>query len=341
MPYALKLLDQELTTFMGSGMRFVTSKTVGRLKENFLEWASAEGGGATPQPPLSYLETVKEAVEVARTAELVPDNQLPAPEKTTIYLDPNLMGTEKNDFVITNPNLKQPLVDFKDGVSSASIPELGKFPEGSELQKGAGRANIIGFNDNAIDKLIELKQQMGGAPIESIGKDTIPLQQHVDLAPQCGGEAPVESIGHDMTPIKHDLEEELPSPQMGGEAPVDSIGHDIEDWHPPVNAMPKSILKQSGGMAPINPVPEAPFSIGGTDIDAKIFSQPALSEEPYVIANPFVSPPLQPNETVPEAPPVGNIPVPATIEQPVQSAQGISNSINVFENSEIRVIKLA
>jgi DNA-directed RNA polymerase II subunit RPB2 len=355
MPYALKLLDQELTTFMGSGMRFVTSKTVGRLKENFLEWASApsEGGGATPLPPISYQETVKQAVEVARTAELVPDNQLPAAEKTTIYLDPALVGTKTNNFVITQPSLEQKLVDFSDGIESA-VPnkELARFPDGSELPKVGGRTNVIGYNDNAVEKLIELKQQMGGAPVDSLGKDTVPLKQQVDLAPQCGGEAPVDSIGHDMTPIKQDLEETWASPstdlqsQTGGEAPVDSIGHDMapvqqvfEDWHPPVNAEPKSILKQTGGMAPLNPEPIAPLSMGGTDIDSKIFSQPALGQEPYVIANPFVSPPLTATEMKPEAPQY--TPVPATIEQPVQGSQGITNAINLFENSEIRVIKLA
>jgi hypothetical protein len=119
-------------------------------------------------------------------------------------------------------------------------------------------------------------------------------------------------------------------------APVQQV---FEDWHPPVNAEPKSILKQTGGMAPLNPEPIAPLSMGGTDIDSKIFSQPALGQEPYVIANPFVSPPLTANEMKPEAPQY--TPVPATIEQPVQGSQGITNAINLFENSEIRVIKLA
>jgi hypothetical protein len=346
MPYALKLLDQELTTFMGSGMRFVTSKTVGRLKENFLEWASApsEGGGATPQPPLSYGETVKQTVGVSRTAELVPDTLLPAPPKTTIYLDPNLIGAQKNDFVITNPNLEQEIVNFSDGVSSAAIPEIGKYPEDTELPKIGGGTNIIGHNYDAVSKIIELKQQMGGGTniighnydavskiielkqqmgggTNIIGNNDDAISKIVDLKQQMGG-APIDSIGKDTIPIKQDLEEELISP-----------------FKNEVAQMPKSILKQTGGMAPINPVADVAFSIGGTDIDSKIFSQPALSEEPYVIANPFTSPPLLTSDPKPESP--QHIPVPATVEQPVQGSQEITNAINVFENSEIRVIKLA
>ena len=42
MPYAMKLLDQELTTFMNAGFRFVTESSVSRLKETGWEWPTMD-----------------------------------------------------------------------------------------------------------------------------------------------------------------------------------------------------------------------------------------------------------------------------------------------------------
>ena len=157
-----------------------------------------------------------------------------------------------------------------------------------------------------------------------------------------GGEAPVSSIGQDMVPIKQDLEEvwDQPAfPQRGGSRRNSTT-------------MPKSILKktkfdndelpnQVGGVAQLQT--EAPITPGfdGTTIKPELFSQEQLAQEPYVVANPYTSPPLEPNLPKLETLVPGNIPVSATLTQPVQAAEAITNTIKVFENADIRVIKLA
>jgi hypothetical protein len=102
---------------------------------------------------------------------------------------------------------------------------------------------------------------------------------------------------------------------------------------------PKSILKQNGG-APINPVPESKVTIPGTDIETSIFGQPALDVEPYVVANPFTSPPLSASSPTPEPFNEAPLQTPATTEQPVQAAPSVANAVNIYENTDIRVIKL-
>jgi DNA-directed RNA polymerase II subunit RPB2 len=42
MPYAMKLLDQELTTFANSGCRFLTESSIGRLKETGWDWPTMD-----------------------------------------------------------------------------------------------------------------------------------------------------------------------------------------------------------------------------------------------------------------------------------------------------------
>lgn len=297
MPYALKLLDQELTTFMGAGLRFVTSKTVGRLKENFLEWATE--GGSGPQPPKAYLEMLKQIVPLD-VKPPVEDTGLPGIENGILYKEVLSGGA------ILNPQLELKVIETENyPIKGADIvlPQLG------------GSTDVIGKNDYAIEKLIELKQEAGsleGAPVDSLGKDPVPTKQ--------------------------ELEEEWPSPQVGGASPLDLIGHDPIPMKQVID-LPKSILKQSGGMAPIISEPEVKLEITGTHINPATFSQPQMAQEPFVIANPFLSPPISSSEASIDPPPVGQIPVHAQLEQPVSSAEVI-NAINVFENADIRVIKL-
>jgi hypothetical protein len=309
MPYALKLLDQELTTFMGAGMRFVTSKSVGRLREDFLDWDQERSvGGGSPGPPNVYTETVKHVVPL-EVKPLIKDSRLPGPEKETIYIKPeelsnpilekgptvettSVLGEIGNErtFVIANPNLEPKILESN---GTNEISPLTSYPikdAGIEIPQMGGNepTNIIGFNDHAPLKLIDLLSQEGGV-------------------------APVSSIGQDTVPVKHNLEEEWVV-QQGGKQ--DAL-------------TPKSILKQSGG-APIALEPEVKFEIPGTEIEAKIFGQPALSEEPYVVANPFVSPPLTGNE-----PKLGDAPI-GIVQAPAQQV----DEVKIFENADIRVIKL-
>jgi len=328
MPYSLKLLDQELTTFMGAGLRFVTSKTVGRLKDNMLVWPK-EGSGI-PEPPKAYTELVKEIIPL-ETNPLIPDNELPGADNKTYF---------------------------------GSVE-----PTGLDIHIGGG-TNVIGNNDNAIGKLIDLQQIGGEASIDSIGQDTKPIEENTYLKQdgipidrqtttqgaylQKGGAQPsdaqpsdaqpsgalINSIGKDTVPVKHDLEEEWP--QQGGTqlsgANIESLGKDTV----PVKHDLEEEWSQKGGAQLLGaPIPDIKLTMPGTDINPATFSQPQMAEEPYVIANPYTSPPLTELAPKPDDIEVGKIQVPAQLEQPVSAAPEITNVIKVFENSDIRVIKLA
>jgi hypothetical protein len=184
-------------------------------------------------------------------------------------------------------------------------------------------------------------------------------------SPQNGGSAPVDSIGKDPIPVRHTLEEEWPSPQGGGAL---SIGTDLE----PVKFTPESHTKSQTGGGNVDafeivraetPAPIEP--IGTVDFNQATFSQPSMSSEPYVIANPYTSPPLTTDEVKMPAAPTYIQPSSTTLTDAVGSSllaavdrivqQGGSkqeeqkkvvkqtdeNVTTVFENSDIRVIKLA
>ena len=419
MPYALKLLDQELTTFTSTGLRFVTEKTVGRLKDTMLEWKRI--GGASPAVPVATQQALKAIMpQVEGTKDLVKDDGPPGYSTEKEYTQ---AAGRRGNFAVSNPILEPVLMQKAEGEVPNLIPSS-KYPlteAGFTVPVIGGRTNIIGKEDsfNSINKIVDLKQHGGTAPVDTVGTDTTPVQQTYDLVGGeadidsigqdqipvmqtydlvggeadiesiglddkplqqrydiVGGGAPISSIGQDMVPIKQDLEEEWPQPafpQRGGVAPVDSIGHDMvpikqdleEEWPQPAfpqrggsrrnsssNSMPKSILKktkfindeipnQVGGLAPLQTEAPISASFDGTTIKPELFAQQQLAQEPYVVANPYTSPPLEPN--LPKIEPVspGQIPVSATLTQPVQVAEDITNTIKVFENADIRVIKLA
>jgi len=352
MPYALKVLDQELTTFTTTGLRFVTEKTVGRLKDTMLQWK--QSGAAMPAVPEATVQVMKEIIpQIEESTDLVADIGPPGFSAETEYA--KVGSGRRGNFIIEPvttevPNLipssKYPLLD-----ANFAAPLVG------------GSTNIIGKENmhNSINQIVDLKQTGGEAPedstpivggsadIESIGLDDIPVMQTYDLV---GGVAPVDSIGQDTVPVRQDFE-----PQSGGGAPVSSIGQDpipVRTTFDPVHyttggGKVKSILKktkfdddkQVGGMSLLQT--EAPMSpvFPGTEIKPEIFSQQQLETEPYVVANPYTSPPLETNLPKLEAVVPGHIPVSATLTQPVQMAEDITNTIKVFENADIRVIKLA
>ena len=378
MPYAMKLLDQELTTFTSTGLRFVTEKTVGRLKDTMLEWKRI-GGGASPAVPLATQQVLKATMpQVEVSKDLVVDDGPVGFSPETEYVQ---AGSSRRESSVSSNPITEPFLE------AGEIPNL--IPS-SKYPLVGGRTNIIGKENVGISivKIVDLKQNGGEAPVDSVGKDPIPVQQLYELS---GGEADIESIGQDETPLMQTYDlvggeaeieaiglDDKPLQQtydlVGGEAPVSSIGQDMvpvkqgleEEWAQPAfpqrggsrrnsssgNIMPKSILKktkfdndeipnQVGGVAQLQT--EAPITPGfdGTTIKPEIFSQEQLAQEPYVVANPYTSPPLEPNLPKLEAVVPGHIPVSATLTQPVQAAEEITNTIKVFENADIRVIKLA
>ena len=371
MPYALKVLDQELTTFTTTGLRIVTEKTVGRLKDTMLTWK--QSGAGVPGVPLATQEVMKEYTGIPGLSnELVSDDGPVGYSDESSY---GLVGAARRNNTITE---EFDALQYDDMLPMTKYPVIGGGP------------NIVIGNEaasNSINKIVELKQSGAGiAEIDLSNVDlTLETQSHdseqldqseqseqseqsdeIDdvenlepekpvleeewlgvglsnalasphksaLKKQEGGVAPVDSIGHDTVPIKQDLEEEWPV-QYGGVAPVNSIGHDTipikqnleEEW--PV---------QIGGVAPLIDTPPLTADFPGTKIDPTVFSQQQLAQEPFVIANPYTSPPIISPKI--DSIQLGQIPVSATIEQPVAAAPEIVNNLRNLENVDIQVIKL-
>jgi hypothetical protein len=68
MPYALKLLDQELTTFMNTGFRFVSESSVSRLRESDWPWPLIEMDVKTGEYSLEKAVAVNPAEAAAAAA---------------------------------------------------------------------------------------------------------------------------------------------------------------------------------------------------------------------------------------------------------------------------------
>jgi DNA-directed RNA polymerase II subunit RPB2 len=320
MPYALKVLDQELTTFTTTGLRFITSKTVGRLNDSVLDWKQV--GSGIPEAPLATQQLLK----------------VMTPETNTLVTDDGPTGVSSEQTYAQYGGEEEALVaDVLPEIESMpnQIPTA-KYPinETSFINQAAGGDPVVigeASVPNSINKIIDLKQTGGGYT------DTIDLEETTSLAP-------IESIGKDS---------ELAISQTGG-VQVESIDKNIleTDTQQIVNDRPiKSILKktpdinsesltspQVGGVAPLQTEPPLSVDFSGTDIKPITFAQPQMGSEPFVIANPFTSPPVE--QALPK---LENIEpgAPALTTQPVGVAEEITNTVKVFENADIRVIKLS
>jgi ribA/ribD-fused uncharacterized protein len=98
MPYAMKLLDQELTTFMNTGFRYVTESSVARLRESDWAWP-------TPSLLLEDDEVEKAAIAIATaTATANEETIVPPPKLKTIK--PKETATTKTTEVDTSNAVK-------------------------------------------------------------------------------------------------------------------------------------------------------------------------------------------------------------------------------------------
>jgi len=148
----------------------------------------------------------------------------------------------------------------------------------------------------------------------------------------------------------------------GSDAPpnFDSPVAEVSDKSdtPISNPIESPDFKQRGGMAPIE-------DTMGTEINQATFSMPSMDKEPYVVANPYVSPPILPKEIDIVAPNQNEhiasdanqtatvssellSEVLTTVQQggsPKQQGDApkqndeMKNNV-VFENAEIRVVKI-
>lgn len=289
MPYALKLLDQEVTTYTGTGLRFITEKSVGRLRDSVLNWTSesslAQQGGL-------YLDA----------------------ESSTIEEGPPITGIQSAH----SENNKGPSVPplFSSTVAIVSDPVYQKNePVKAPVTVEPSPSPLPG------PSTLEVSQQGGQAPVTLVIPEAQILQQ--------SAQAPVTAVIPEAQIL-----------QQGGQAP---IMHVIPESQNDIQLMkggePKGILKkQNGGSATI-------AESAGSDINQATFYNPSLATEPYVVANPYTNPPIKgPDTVVPNEPVYAD----ATLTQDVnpnliaevQNTVQPDNKNVVFENAEIRVVKL-
>jgi DNA-directed RNA polymerase II subunit RPB2 len=374
MPYALKLLDQEVTTFTCTGLRYVTERSVGRLRDNMLK--IKQGGGGQPPAPESYIKAVDATFGIPK-APLIPDSGPEGAQSEVIHAGatediPSFFkgGAAPLNTIDTVPLTQQQYLAQRGG--TAPIDAIGSdnepLTQQQYLAQRGGTAPIDYVDPTPTLKTSNTIYTGGAAPVDSIGKDPIPVRHTLEEewpSPQNGGSAPVDSIGKDPIPVRHTLEEEWPSPQNGGAI---SIGRDLE----PVKYTPEDDDKSQGGpqigvqtgggvdaFEIVRAETPAPIdAIGTVDFNQATFSQPSMGSEPFVIANPYTSPPLTMDEVKMPAAPTYIQPVSATVQQSVapsllQEVKAVvqqggkakepkadSNVTTVFENADIRVIKL-
>lgn len=344
MPFALKLLDQELTAFTGTGFRYVTERSVGRLKENMLAWPQADlgqaGGGAPGLDPL-FVKEATAGLDLQQTAS--PSlNLLPGPPNETLYAPAE--GNERN--------------------------QGNQIIEDATPQKGGGAgAAIDAVNTVPITQHEFLKQHGGNAAaIDAV--NTVPITQHEFLKQHGGAKldgAPVGAV--DPVPKEHTLEEVWSAPQSGGADAVEvAVG-----FEPPTAAEQASLntaLKgtdlggtikygqdgtcQSGGA---NVEPSAtgetagPAAAAGTTIDSTTFNEPARGEPTFTVANPYTAPPLPAGTTLlpgpqsPVAEAISTFEVPKALQVEVaavvqQGGSGSSNKTIVFDDAEVKVVRI-
>jgi hypothetical protein len=112
-PYALKLLDQELTTFMNAGFRFVTARHMRRFRDTEeMEDELAAAEMSPPKPKVAEPE-VKSASEEADEAEL--DKNLALAEKNAAENE-----IAKHDELLMNVTIKPPPTASGESGSPAS-----------------------------------------------------------------------------------------------------------------------------------------------------------------------------------------------------------------------------
>jgi len=73
MPYAMKLLDQELTTFMNAGFRLVSAGSISKLRDSEWEWPSIDVEFTVGEPVLEKVERVNQVALEAPVEELPED----------------------------------------------------------------------------------------------------------------------------------------------------------------------------------------------------------------------------------------------------------------------------
>jgi hypothetical protein len=309
-----------------------TDVSGGVTDEEMLDLADLSGndydlsGAGVPPPPPATQKALDTTVAIPVSQYTAPpDSGAPLPfspqePSPTIGGSASYMDAlPEEPYVVANPYV-EPALTVRE-LESTPAPAEPYAVQGPAVTPDAqiqvpGPVNIM--------DIVPMKQTGGEAPVGTV--DTIPVRQvQAERMVQLGGEAPVGSVN--TVPVRQVQAER--TIQLGGEAPVNHV-----DPVPPFQNHPYQV----GGEP--KPAPPAVAQI------AKPYA-PALDKEPFVIANPYVAPPLtqQEQQQAPAPAPPQPEPAPATATQQVsnelfnQAAQQ-GGKVNVFENADIQVIKL-
>jgi len=246
MPYALKLLEQEVTTYTGSGLRFITEKSVGRLRDSVLNWDSkpnaeegkaseeskdgedtaAMAGGGAPPPPQRYMDEVLGAMVSKPTP-----TRFPTPEELARMPQG---GTFSSEYAAAGGAFAS-LDDLIDVTPLTIGQEQGQYSMGSPmspLQKGGVSpyanppVDLKPINQIEYVNSYTMNSQKGGvAPYVNPPADLKPISQTTYLntySAQKGGVAPYNTSA-DMKPITQTDYLNNYTQQKGGAAPFDYV----------------------------------------------------------------------------------------------------------------------
>jgi DNA-directed RNA polymerase II subunit RPB2 len=312
MPYAFKLLDQELSTFMNAGFRYVTERTVGSFRNTMLKWSTAGGASDISGTELTDEDFTQFDISGAGTPPTPPETQKVEAAAVAMPVSQTVLPAALGDAATQGPLKEEPLplIPGPQPLTSGP-PQAG----GSVFYADAKPDEPYVVANPFVEPPLSTAE-VAAAPADNAGPQPAPAvtpDAQIPVPPvvsQTGGAAPVDYV--DPTPPKQNLNFEIPSPpvQKGGSEP-----------------MPVADMK-------------------GTDIKPDTFYVPQLDKEPYVIPNPLVAPAVTGPAPAP-AQPGPPAPAPASTVQPVtandlfnKASTGGGRVTNVFENSEIRVIKL-
>jgi len=335
MPFALKLLDQEITAFTCTGFRYVTERSVGRLKENMLEWS--QGGGGVPTQDPIFVKAATAGLDLQETS-MPSDAELPGPAGEILHAQ--ALSSEANHII-------EPKVG-----GEASVNAVDNLPITQHeflKQHGGGPASVDSVDNLPITQHEFLKQHGGTAPVNAV--DPKPTEHRLEeewVAPQSGG----EPVGFEApsTAEQASLNSAIKGTDLGGAAPVSQLGTDIDTsaFYEPARGEPTFTIPNPFTSPPIQKGGSpGPAVTEGTTIDQETFSEPSRGEPTFTVPNPYTSPPLPigttvlpgPQATVADATSTFEVPKALLAELGPTVQQGGGDKKIVFDDEEIKVVR--
>jgi hypothetical protein len=164
MPYAFKLLNQELGTYMNLGMRFVASSSAARLKDEAWDWAPAEGNKIqlTELPPFNPPALEAASAPTGTSVEQIQVNvEKEQPPEAQPVVNASLLEQERNARIEAEQRAEE-------AVAAGPPPETVQITlPGPAGNSGEGIGNV------AINAPIP-NANVGGPPQQRGGSMTLP-----------------------------------------------------------------------------------------------------------------------------------------------------------------------